>query len=171
MEDRRHDHKAAKIAIENASKFIGIDTIKDFQLGAATAALLGKDVFVAKPTGSGKSLVFQILLFAHFELHKMMGKELAVPGFIIVISLLIALVKDQMQRLKYTVKEACKNLDEATREAYLDMFNPICLSGKGKVSTLKNSKFAFIYCSPESTQPERSLNSVVSRKLACSGYR
>ena len=102
MEDCR-DHEAVKLAIENASKFLGINTIKDFQLEAATAALLGKDVFVAKPTGSGKSLVFQILPFAHYQLQKMMGNELAMPGFIIVISPLTALMKDQMQRLKDTV--------------------------------------------------------------------
>ena len=149
MEDCR-DHEAVKLAIENASKFLGINTIKDFQLEAATAALLGKDVFVAKPTGSGKSLVFQILPFAHYQLQKMMGNELAVPGFIIVISPLTALMKDQMQRLKDTVKEACKNLDETTQEAFLENFNPISLSDRGKLSTLKNMTFAFLYCSPES---------------------
>ena len=92
MEDCR-DHKAVKLAIENSSKFLGINTIKDFQLEAATAALLGKDVFVAKPTGSEKSLVFQLLPFAHFELQKMTGNEYAVPGFTIVISPLIDFLK------------------------------------------------------------------------------
>lgn len=149
MEDC-HDHEAVKLAIENASKFLGINTIKDFQLEAATAALLGKDVFVAKPTGSGKSLVFQLLPFAHFELQKMMGNEPVVPGFIVVISPLIALMKDQMQKLKDAVKESCKELDETTQNAYQEMFNPISLSDKGKLSTLRNTKFAFLYCSPES---------------------
>eukprot|EP00794_Sanderia_malayensis_P002932 gene2932-3389_t len=69
-----------KLSIENAAKFFGINATKDFQLEAASAALLGKDVVVAKPTGSGKSFVFQILPFAHFELQKMMGNELGITS-------------------------------------------------------------------------------------------
>eukprot|EP00794_Sanderia_malayensis_P013252 gene13252-14614_t len=140
-----------KLVIENAANFFGINAIKHFQLEAATAALLGKDVFLAKPTGSGKSLVFQILPFAHFELQKMMGNELSVPGFAIVISPLIALMKDQVQRLTDTVKESGKKLEKARQDAYLEMFNAVSLSDKkGNLSTLKDKKIAFLYFSPES---------------------
>eukprot|EP00794_Sanderia_malayensis_P021260 gene21260-23334_t len=123
-EYRDQDAVNVKLALENASKFFGINTIKDFQLEAATAALLGK---------------------------KMMGNELAVPGFIIVKSQLMALMKDQMQRLTDTVKESGKKLEKARQDAYLEMFNAVSLGGKkGNLSILKHAKFAFLYCSPES---------------------
>src|SRR3954465_14004944 len=61
----------------------------DFQLGQwepISAALNGRDALVVMPTGSGKSLVYQL-------------PALMLPGLTVVVSPLIALMKDQQDKL------------------------------------------------------------------------
>src|SRR3954462_10426739 len=62
---------------------------RDFQKGQwepIQAALAGKDALVVMPTGSGKSLVYQL-------------PELLLEGLTVVVSPLIALMKDQQDKL------------------------------------------------------------------------
>ncbi|HUO54906.1 MAG TPA: RecQ family ATP-dependent DNA helicase, partial [Rhodoblastus sp.] len=56
------------------------------QAEAIAAAIAGEDIFVLWPTGGGKSLVYQI-------------SALARPGLTVVVSPLVALMRDQAQRL------------------------------------------------------------------------
>ena len=46
-----------------ALKYFGIDAIKRWQLKIISACLEGRDTLVVQPTGSGKSLCFQLLPF------------------------------------------------------------------------------------------------------------
>ena len=50
--------------IKRACERLKVSSPKAFQIEAISALLLGKDVFLSYPTGSGKSLVFQALPFA-----------------------------------------------------------------------------------------------------------
>ncbi|MSP14227.1 MAG: ATP-dependent DNA helicase RecQ [Chloroflexi bacterium] len=65
----------------------GFDTFRPGQAAALDQALAGRDVLVVMPTGSGKSLIYQLA-------------ALFTPGTTLVISPLIALMKDQVDRLE-----------------------------------------------------------------------
>jgi ATP-dependent DNA helicase RecQ len=65
----------------------GFDRFRPGQEEAAQAVLAGRDAVVVMPTGSGKSLCFQL-------------PALLLPGTTVVVSPLIALMKDQVDALK-----------------------------------------------------------------------
>jgi ATP-dependent DNA helicase RecQ len=67
----------------------GYDTFRPLQEEIVTAALDGADVFALLPTGGGKSLCFQL-------------PALLRPGLTVVVSPLIALMKDQVDALSAT---------------------------------------------------------------------
>jgi ATP-dependent DNA helicase RecQ len=68
-------------------KFFGYDTFRHHQLDVIEEALAGRDVFVLMPTGSGKSICFQV-------------PSLIRQGVGLVISPLIALMQDQVAALR-----------------------------------------------------------------------
>ena len=57
-------------AISYACGILGYEKLRDFQKEGVAAVLKDQDVFVAKPTGSGKSLIFQLVPFATDFIHK-----------------------------------------------------------------------------------------------------
>jgi ATP-dependent DNA helicase RecQ len=68
-------------------KYFGFASFRPHQLEIIHDALSGKDVFAILPTGGGKSLCFQL-------------PALARPGLTVVVSPLIALMKDQVDALR-----------------------------------------------------------------------
>ena len=73
-------------AREALRRHFGYDDFRGVQPRAVTAALAGRDVLVLMPTGGGKSICFQI-------------PALVRPGMGLVVSPLISLMKDQVDRL------------------------------------------------------------------------
>src|SRR5215213_149236 len=65
----------------------GLDSFRQGQEEAIRAALDGRDALVIMPTGSGKSLIYQL-------------PALLLPGLTVVVSPLIALMKDQTDKLE-----------------------------------------------------------------------
>src|SRR5437588_10557846 len=65
----------------------GLEGFRPGQREAVSAALEGRDALVVMPTGAGKSLCYQL-------------PALAGRGLVVVVSPLIALMADQLQRLR-----------------------------------------------------------------------
>src|SRR5688572_264390 len=86
---RMHIEKAREILKHR----FGYDTFRLNQEAAIEAVLEGKDCVVLMPTGGGKSLCYQI-------------PALVMDGLTVVISPLIALMKDQVDALKANGVEA-----------------------------------------------------------------
>ncbi|MCL3780149.1 DNA helicase RecQ [Prolixibacteraceae bacterium JC049] len=106
-------------------KHFGYSTFRPQQLEVITHVLEGNDTVVLMPTGGGKSICFQV-------------PALILPGVTVVISPLIALMKDQVQSLEANgIKAAFFNstLSETEEHVILDRLN------KGEIKLL--------YVSPE----------------------
>ena len=67
-------------------KYFGFDTFRPLQKEVIEQVTSGRDALVVMPTGSGKSLCYQL-------------PALALPGLTLVVSPLIALMKDQVDAL------------------------------------------------------------------------
>ena len=74
-------------------QYFGFESFRPYQEEIISDALAGKDVFALLPTGGGKSLCFQL-------------PALAQPGLTVVVSPLIALMKDQVDSLRASGVEA-----------------------------------------------------------------
>src|SRR5690606_1223262 len=75
------------LLLNHLKKYFGFDHFKDQQEAIITAVLEKQDCLVIMPTGGGKSMCFQL-------------PSLLFPGITLVISPLIALMKDQVDGLR-----------------------------------------------------------------------
>lgn len=78
---------ARKSAKESLKEFFGFDNFKGDQEKIVNSVIHGDDTFVIMPTGGGKSLCYQL-------------PALMLPGVTIIISPLIALMKNQVDQLR-----------------------------------------------------------------------
>lgn len=84
----KHNMKAAKKSVkESLKEFFGFDSFKGDQERIVNSVLKGEDTFVIMPTGGGKSLCYQL-------------PALMLPGVSIIISPLIALMKNQVDQIR-----------------------------------------------------------------------
>ncbi|MFV8269525.1 DNA helicase RecQ [Flavobacterium sp. GT2N3] len=104
----------------------GFEKFRPNQEDIINCILSGQDTLAIMPTGGGKSICFQL-------------PALIFPGITIVISPLIALMKDQVDGLKANGIEACyinSSQTEAERQFYMDR--------------LKSNAIKLVYIAPES---------------------
>ncbi|MBQ8838793.1 MAG: RecQ family ATP-dependent DNA helicase [Bacteroidales bacterium] len=111
--------------LEVLKEYWGYDSFRPKQEDIVRAALDGRDVLAILPTGGGKSVCFQV-------------PALMRPGTAVVVTPLIALMKDQVQNLnKRGIKALCINAGMSRREVDLALNNAAY------------GDFKFLYVSPE----------------------
>ncbi|MSU57296.1 MAG: DNA helicase RecQ [Pedosphaera sp.] len=106
-------------------KVFGFDSFRPLQEDIIRDALAGKDVFAVLPTGGGKSLCFQL-------------PALVRPGLTVVVSPLIALMKDQVDALQAAgVAATFLNSSLAAGES------------RPRLRGLHNGEYRLLYVAPE----------------------
>ena len=99
-------HHLAELTQKTLTHFWGYQDFRDSQQDIIHAVIAGKDTIALLPTGGGKSLCYQL-------------PALVLEGTCLVISPLLALMKDQVQQLKLRGIEAeylSSELDELQQE-------------------------------------------------------
>ena len=124
------------------SEVFGFSEFRGKQLNAVQSVMNGRDTFVLKPTGGGKSLCYQL-------------PGLSLPGTAVVISPLIALMDDQVQGLvQMGIKAAALN-SSMEWEEQLDVQWQV-----------ERGQLDLLYVSPERAVTERFLN-LMERARIC----
>ena len=110
-------------------KYFGFDTFKGNQEAIISSILSGKDTFVLMPTGGGKSLCYQL-------------PALLMGGTAIIISPLIALMKNQVDAMRNSSEEdgIAHFLNSSLNKQEIEVVKRDILSGKTKM----------LYVAPES---------------------
>ena len=119
-------------------KYWGFNSFRPLQEEIIRSVLAGKDTLGLMPTGGGKSLTFQV-------------PAMTMPGICLVVTPLIALMKDQVENLKKLQIKAVAIHSGCTRDE-IDIALNNCLYGGYK----------FLYVSPERLGSE--FSGCVSRK-------
>ena len=123
----------------------GFDTFKGDQEAIIRNVLDGNDTFVLMPTGGGKSLCYQL-------------PSLIMEGTAIVISPLIALMKNQVDALRnYSEEDGVAHfLNSSLKKADIDQVKADILSGKTKL----------LYVAPESLTKEENVEFLRTVKIS-----
>ena len=126
-------------------KYFGFDTFKEKQEAAIQNLLDGKDTFVLMPTGGGKSLCYQL-------------PSLLMEGTAIVISPLIALMKNQVDAMRnYSEEDGVAHfINSSLNKSAIDQVKSDILSGKTKL----------LYVAPESLTKEENVEFLRSVKIS-----
>lgn len=124
-------------ATEILKKYWGFDNFRPLQDEIVQSVLNGKDTLALLPTGGGKSICFQV-------------PAMAMDGICIVVSPLIALMKDQVENLKAKGIQAIA-IYAGMGKREIDILLDNCVFG--------NIKFLYL-------SPERLLSDIVRQRIA-----
>lgn len=126
-------------------KYFGFDTFKGNQEVIIQNVLNGNDTFVLMPTGGGKSLCYQM-------------PSLIMPGTALVISPLIALMKNQVDAMRNFSEEdgIAHFINSTLSKPALEAVKSDLLSGKTKL----------LYVAPESLTKEENVEFLKSLKIS-----
>ncbi len=122
--------------LDALKKHFGFDTFKGNQEAIMTSLLEGNDIFVLMPTGGGKSLCYQL-------------PALMMEGTAIVISPLIALMKNQVDAMRHFCETdtVAHFLNSSLNRAAIDTVKSDIISGRTKL----------LYVAPESLTKEENI--------------
>jgi ATP-dependent DNA helicase RecQ len=127
---------------EHLQQHFGFYTFRDGQEAAISRLLDGKSVLAIFPTGGGKSMCYQL-------------PALLLDGLTLVISPLIALMKDQLDFLIRHGAPAARLDSTLTREENLKLFDD-----------LNSGVLKLLYISPERLGNERFLRSIARQRIS-----
>ncbi len=138
--------KVAKIDLQKyLKKYFGFSKFKGLQQDAIESLVEGNDIFVVMPTGGGKSLIYQL-------------PALILEGTAIVVSPLIALMKNQVDAIRSTTEE------EGVAHVLNSSLN------KGEVARVKsdieNGITKLLYVAPESLTKEENIDFLKRQKIS-----
>ena len=130
---------------DTLKKYFGFDTFKGDQEQIIRNLLDGNDTFVLMPTGGGKSLCYQL-------------PSLVMEGVAIVISPLIALMKNQVDAMRHYSDEdgVAHFLNSSLNKSAIDQVKSDILSGKTKL----------LYVAPESLTKEDNVEFLKNVKIS-----
>lgn len=130
---------------DQLKRFFGFDTFKGDQEAIVRNVLAGNDTFVLMPTGGGKSLCYQL-------------PSLLMEGTAIVISPLIALMKNQVDAMRNLSEEdgIAHFINSSLNKAAIDQVKSDILAGKTKL----------LYVAPESLTKEENVEFLKSIKIS-----
>ena len=130
---------------EPLKRYFGFDNFKMNQEAVIRSLLEGKNVFVLMPTGGGKSLCYQL-------------PSLIMEGTAIVISPLIALMKNQVDAIRYTCEDdgVAHFINSSLTKSAVDAVKADILSGRTKL----------LYVAPESLTKEDNVEFLRSVKIS-----
>ena len=130
---------------EPLKRYFGFDNFKMNQEAIIRSLLEGKNVFVLMPTGGGKSLCYQL-------------PSLIMEGTAIVISPLIALMKNQVDAIRYTCEDdgVAHFINSSLTKSAVDAVKADILSGRTKL----------LYVAPESLTKEDNVEFLRSVKIS-----
>ena len=133
------------ILTEELKKYFGFDTFKGNQEAIIQNLLDGNDTFVLMPTGGGKSLCYQL-------------PSLLMEGTAIVISPLIALMKNQVDAMRnYSEEDGIAHfINSSLNRNAIDQVKDDILNGKTKL----------LYVAPESLTKEENVEFLKSVKIS-----
>ena len=137
---------AGKLNLTNTlKKYFGFDTFKGDQEQIIQNLLDGNDTFVLMPTGGGKSLCYQL-------------PSLVMEGVAIVISPLIALMKNQVDAMRnYSEEDGVAHfINSSLSKSAIDQVKADILNGKTKL----------LYVAPESLTKEENVEFLKSVKIS-----
>ncbi len=131
--------------VEELKKNFGFDTFKGNQEAIIRNLLEGKDTFVLMPTGGGKSLCYQL-------------PSLLLDGTAIVISPLIALMKNQVDAMRNFSEEdgVAHFINSSLNKAAIDQVKDDIMSGRTKL----------LYVAPESLTKEENIEFLKQVKIS-----
>ena len=130
---------------EQLKKYFGFDTFKGNQEAIISNLLAGKDTFVLMPTGGGKSLCYQL-------------PSLLMEGTAIVISPLIALMKNQVDAMRNFSEEdgVAHFINSSLTKSAIEQVKSDILAGKTKL----------LYVAPESLTKEENVDFLKHVKIS-----
>ncbi|MES2690855.1 MAG: DNA helicase RecQ [Bacteroidota bacterium] len=135
---------AGKSAKDSLQEFFGFDNFKGDQEKIVNSVMKGDDTFVIMPTGGGKSLCYQL-------------PALMLPGVTIIISPLIALMKNQVDQLRsFGTPDIAHFLNSSL--------------SKGDITKVKkdvtNGETKLLYIAPETLKKEETIDFLKSINIS-----
>lgn len=132
---------------------LGLDGFRLKQETAIARLLDGESSVVIFPTGGGKSLCYQIpaLCFKELDLQGHTGRSAGEGGITLVVSPLIALMKDQVDALKRRGISAAVLNSTNSRDEYMAI-----------VESMRNGTLDIVYCAPERLNNEGFVSSMAN---------
>lgn len=154
-------------SIKYATEKCGYSDLRDHQREVLEYVIKGQDCILCAPTGSGKSLIFEVMphLFHHMENGDM--TETPEKSLVIVISPLVALMRSQTKDLCNRGLHAAYLADITQDEDAQD--NVMDPDQKFSVKDLKDGKVHILFGSPESLlmAPMKKLLKELTAQVKC----
>ena len=124
-------------------QYFGYDEVRPLQEEIINNVAAGRDSFVLMPTGGGKSLCYQL-------------PALKFKGITLVISPLIALMKDQVEQLREYGVQAIYLNSSLSQEDY-----------RANEEKIRNNRVKLLYVAPETLLMKKTLDLLASVKVDC----